>query len=317
MYDQVEKAKSNCIQLKRKERPIRDNLFNWKSSTENTFSSSIDNPDAFSTQRKQLSNTYRNSVLNVSNNSWSHQDGVMQLALPGSYDVADAPWYNPQGKKATYNSDVPNYNRLASSGFTDGWREKMIDYWDDIGWVNHQKNPDGSSIRYIKVPFHGWVHENGIQLDHATSVASMINDYESFDPQAVINSAYNNNELKNYYHIEDEDQNNVPWPGSKKKAEKTLTFDGFTVEPTVHGARKYYHDRGNLVPLMGVDNASKGDSSDDIPDWDSDDLDIEKEWMDMTSWANNSVQNQDIDDLDNAVEAMRETLDGYNGDWPI
>ena len=240
---------------------------------------------------------------------------VIQLHLPGSYKEANADGYNPHGKTDSYNESVANYERLSASGFVSSWREKMIKHWGDKGWVTG-KNIYG--IRFIKEQKRGqWVDERGIQLDHAVTVANMREKLENINEKKALAAVYQNDAMKSYYHLEDENWDHVRWPKSEKLAKKKVAVNDTTVEPTVHGARKYYHDMNNIVPLTGTDNASKGDVDSAIFDWDTDFLANQREWNEMTGWVNMGVENKDIEEVDEAVSAMRETLDEYNGNWPI
>ncbi len=241
---------------------------------------------------------------------------VRQFALPGSYDEAEADGYNPHGKKDTYRSGVTNYARLASSGFTSGWRETMLEYWDSKGWiVKHDNN------LYIKEQKQGnWVDVRGIQLDHAKPVATMKDDLRDVNEDNAISAAYSNTTMKDYYHLEDGKSNHVNWPASKTLAKKKLSAgkkSNMSVEPTLHAAKKYYHDKANLVPLTGTDNASKGDDESDVIEWEADDLEVEREWQDMTLWLSYGVKEKDIDEVSQAVDSMNETLGQYGDDWPV
>lgn len=245
-------------------------------------------------------------------------NSTIQFALPGSYEESNADGYNPHGKTDTYNDSVKNSERLATSGFAASWRENMIEFWSEKGWVRNVNSPFAGTYREIKDQKHGvWSHENGIQLDHATTVATMRGDLLETDEDTAIDAAYDNPTMKSYYHLEDEDREHITWPTSKKHAEKKNSKAGISVEPTIHAARKYYHDMDNLVPLMGVDNASKGDNDEDIVDWEEDFLENQKEWLEMTDWVKDGVEGKEIDEVQGAVEAMQETLNDYDGDWPI
>ena len=243
---------------------------------------------------------------------------VRQLALPGSYQPSNADDYNPQGKTNTYRSGVGNFDRLGMSGFTAGWREGMMGVWKNKGWVQDTMN--GKMVREQKDG--NWVHAGGIQLDHATSVATMKDNLLSVNENAAVNAAFAQPAMKNYYHIEDGNKKHLAWPSSKTLAKKRLEAaknkkENVTIEPTIHAARKYYHDIDNLVPLLGTDNASKGDDDSDILEVDKDTLEVEREWVDMLGWAQHGVQNKEIDDVQGAVESMNETLSDYDGDWPV
>ncbi|WP_230408666.1 eCIS core domain-containing protein [Undibacterium flavidum] len=240
---------------------------------------------------------------------------TIQFMLPGSYEESEADDYNPHGKSDTYRSGVDNFKRLASSGFITGWREKMIDHWNDKGWVT---KPNNWGIRGIKEQKTGqFIDERGIQLDHAKTVSSMKDDLLDVDENQAISAAYSNSAMKNYYHLEDGKKKHIAWPKSKTLAKKKTAIKNTTVEPTIHGARKYYHDMDNLVPLAGTDNAAKGDKDVAVFDWDWDFLKNQREWEEMMGWVREGVSNKDIDEVTDAVDAMKETLDEYDGDWPV
>lgn len=240
---------------------------------------------------------------------------TIQFSLPGSYEESEADNYNPHGKSDTYRAGVSNFDRLAASGFVSGWRELMISHWKNKGWVTE---PNQLGIRGIKEQKTGqFVDERGIQLDHAETVATMKDNLLDVDESQAISAAYSNSVMKNYYHLEDGNKRHIAWPKSKTLAKKKTAVKNTTVEPTIHGARKYYHDMDNLVPLTGTDNASKGDQDVAVFDWDTDYLKNQREWEEMMGWVRAGVANKDIDDVTDSVRAMQETLDEYDGDWPV
>lgn len=249
----------------------------------------------------------------------SSSENPAQFALPGSYQASDAPGYNPHGKTETYRNGVKNYNRLAASGFSGSWRGVMMKYWDSLNWVQKITPFNGDPYYMVReAENQRWVNANGVQLDHSKSVNSMKGDLISVNEGTAVNAVYSDPVMKNYYHIEDRNMKHVAWPKSKKLAKKRLKKWNTTVEPTIHGARKYYHDRANLVPRLGVDNASKGDKSDENFDFgDFDALEVQKEWVEMQAWLSDGVRDKDWDEADEAVDSMRETLDTYDGTWPF
>lgn len=199
--------------------------------------------------------------------------GPVQRALPpGAADTKNLYSAQKSAKKLRYAGGRP-------AKFSTGFKQRLLDLWRDrYNIVTQDEGGDAQSVLVAGSSFNYWVPVTAFQIDHhqpwdtieKTRMPNAASEIQGDLVSDKLPGGFLADAFRPVWTGEKDagpawagtGTNAGTWPsGLNERANQAVRNFDIKTEPTVWGARMYYHDVDNLVPMAGSENASKSSAT--------------------------------------------------------